>query len=76
MEQNQFLGALGLLLNALDKEPGRGNLFPEEDAQDFLNGATSIPGEVTCARRRGINVKYDPDKKEWEMPNGKIITIK
>lgn len=60
---------LGLLLNAI----GEKSVFPEDDVIDLQNGASSIPGDVTDARREGKKVIYNREKQEWIMPDGSII---
>ncbi len=47
---------------------------PEDDARDFRNGATRIPGKVTDARRRGETVAYDPARRTWRLPSGATVS--
>jgi len=67
----QDLLLLGLQLNI--SSPNGSKLFPAEDIEDISKGAHYIPGEVTDARRRGENVRFDPKKMHWIMPNGSIV---
>lgn len=72
------MGAFGALVSALGGGGNTGNLFPQSDSDDFLNGARFIPGEVTLARRRGEKVQFmQPTAYQsdwyWEMPDGTHI---
>jgi hypothetical protein len=55
------------LMNGLNPE-----IMPDGDAQDFTNGATYIPGEVTDKRRNGERIIYIPEHKIWKDEQGKV----
>ena len=73
MEDNQFLGTFGLLANALSGGGNAGNVFPKADADDLMDGARYIPGEVTIARQKGLTVKFDRYNHRWQMPDGTFV---
>ena len=69
---SDFLGFF-TLINAISGGGNKGNAIPQDDLDDFKNGASYIPEEVTIARRKGEKVVYDSVKKIWTMPDGKIV---
>ena len=76
-DNSRYIGAFGTLINALGGGGDRGNSFPASDADEMMNGARFIPGEVTLARRRGEQVQFVQNCGMccwyWEMSDGTRI---
>ena len=62
------LDTFGKLVNAFDSYA-----FPTADSNDLSNGAGSIPGEVTDARRKGEKVVYNKNTKTWTFKDGSTV---
>jgi len=67
------LGDFGMLVNAFAGGGNAGNVFPEDDAIDFRNGAKYIPDKVTTARQIGKKVVFYPSEHKWKMPDGSFV---
>lgn len=77
-DNDDMLGLL-LLANAIGGGGNKDSIIPEDDIYDMHRGATSIPDEVTNARRRGETVRYiNPTDSmpngEWVMPDGRRVS--
>ncbi len=70
--EKDTLRSFGFLANAMGGGGDIGQAFPASDAQDLMDGADYIPGEVTIARRIGESVKYDRHAKTWTFADGTV----
>ena len=68
------LGDFGMFVNAFSGGGNTGNVFPEDDAIDFRNGAKHIPDQVTTARQSGERVTFYPSEHKWKMPDGSFVS--
>lgn len=74
-DSHDMFASFGAMISALGGGGDRGNSFPASDAEDLASGARWIPGEVTLARRRGEQVRFDQTTPNWywELSEGSRI---
>lgn len=65
----------GAFLALMGGLTGDHQVFPPADAEDLMNGAKRIPGEVTDARRAGrmADMSTDKDGVLWTLEDGTVI---